>query len=106
MNCEEYVVSQVWNLQDEVEDLQFKLENSDRLLKVANNKLDTARKIIARFMDHSDSGKLYIASIWEWESEFDKLLDALDIPVTAEQAVNEAESEVMNCAYCYNPYQE
>jgi len=106
MNCEEYVVSQVWNLNDEVEDLQFKLENSDRLLKVANNKLDTARKIIAKFMDHSDSGNLYITSIWEWESEFDELLNALDIPITAEQAAAEAEREVLGNDNDINPYQE
>ena len=86
--------------------LKFQIDNVKRCLNVANNKLDAARKIIAKFMDISESGRSYITSIWEWDKEFDELLSALDIPMTAEQAAEEAEREVMNCDYCDNPYQE
>ena len=106
MNCEEYVVEKLNAIEEDNDCLKFQLNNVKRCLNVANNKLNTARKIIAKFMDHSENGKLYIASIWEWETEYDELLSALDIPMTAEQAAEEAEREVMNCDYCNNPYQE
>lgn len=86
--------------------LKFQIDNVKRCLNVANNKLNTVRKIIAKYMGCSHDGELFITSIWEWETEYDELISALDIPMTAEQAAAEAEREVMNCDYCHNPYQE
>ena len=106
MNCEEYVLEKLNAIEEDNDCLKFQIDNVKRCLNVANNKLDTVRKIIAKFMDHSEKGKLYIASIWEWETEFDELITALDIPITAEQAAAEAEREVLGNVIDFNPYQE
>ena len=107
MNCEEYVVEKLNAIEEDNDCLKFQIDNVKRCLNVANNKLDTARKIISKFIEHSEkNGVLYITSIWEWEKEFDELLSALDIPMTAEQAAEEAEREVLGNDNDINPYQE
>lgn len=106
MNCEEYVVEKLNAIEEDNDCLKFQINNVKRCLNVANNKLDTARKIIAKFMDISETGRLYITSIWEWKKEFNELLEALDIPMTAEQAANEAVEEVLDNDNNINPYQE
>lgn len=105
MNCEEYVVEKLNAIEEDNDCLKFQIDNAKRCLNVANNKLNTARKIIAKFMD-TENGNLYIESIWEWEIEFNELLSALDIPRTAEQAANEAVEGVLDNDNNINPYQE
>lgn len=109
MNCEEYVVEKLQCIEEDNDCLKFQLDNAKRCLKVANEKLDTLRTIIAKHINHNERGVIYIDSIWDSYSEaadFNAIIEALDIPMTAEQAVKEAEKEVFKNADNINPYQE
>lgn len=83
--CEDYVVEKLMCLEDDNETLQFKLKNTERLLQIAQDKLEKARLAISRYIKHNDvSGSVYIDSIYErYDTEdFKAIIEALDIPMS------------------------
>jgi ribosomal protein L16/L10AE len=89
--CEDYVVEKLMCLEDDNETLQFKLKNTERLLQIAQDKLEKARLAISRYIKHNGSGQIYIDGIW---SEYDKddfirITEALDIPMSEREVTQD-----------------
>lgn len=92
--CEDYVVEKLLCLEDDNDSLRFQLENAKRLNQIAEDKLNTARLAISRYIKHNEDGQIYIDSIW---SDFDKddfirITEALDIPMSEREVTQDEDN--------------
>lgn len=51
------------------------------------HKLEIITDVIAKYMDHSEQGTLYISSIWNFDTDSDymKIIKALEIPLSIDE---------------------
>lgn len=51
------------------------------------HKLEIITDVIAKYMDHSEGGTLYISSIWNFDTDSDymKIIKALEIPLSIDE---------------------